>query len=65
MDDRQIADTVNTLRDIAIKFHDTQQLRERIAHVFVPIIYEYERRLDVMRVLKDQLQYMVDTLNQQ
>lgn len=31
--DRQLADAVNELRDIAIKYHSTQQLRERIAGV--------------------------------
>lgn len=35
-DDRAIADTVNTLRDIAINFHAADQLRARIAHVVVP-----------------------------
>lgn len=36
--DHQIAELVNTLRDIAIKYHDTQQLREQIAHVLVPVL---------------------------
>ncbi len=36
--ERQIADTVNTLRDVAIRFHDTQQLRERIAAVVTPLL---------------------------
>lgn len=38
LDDRKIADTVNQLRDIAIQFHGAQQLRERIAHVVVPLL---------------------------
>ncbi len=33
-----IAQTVNELRDIAIQFHATGQLRERIAHVIVPLL---------------------------
>ena len=36
--DNQIAEVVNTLRDIAVEFHSTQQLRERIAHVIVPLL---------------------------
>lgn len=36
--DHEIAQAVNQLRDIAIKFHDTQQLRERIAAVIVPLL---------------------------
>ncbi len=38
IDDRLIADTVNQLRDIAVEFHGAQQLRERIAHVIVPLL---------------------------
>jgi hypothetical protein len=37
-DDRKIADTVNTLRDIAVQFHSAHQLRERIANVLVPML---------------------------
>jgi hypothetical protein len=36
--DHVIAKTVNELRDIALQFHDTQQLRERIAGVLVPVL---------------------------
>ncbi|WP_244097331.1 hypothetical protein [Burkholderia cenocepacia] len=42
--DRQIADAVNTLRDIAILFHDAQQLRERIAGVVVPLLSAHPAR---------------------
>lgn len=35
--DHEIAQAVNTLRDIAIEFHGTQQLRERIAEVLRPL----------------------------
>lgn len=35
--DHQIAALVNELGDIAVKYHDTQQLRERIAHAVVPL----------------------------
>lgn len=35
--DHQIAALVNELRDIAIKYHSTQQLRERIAHAVTPL----------------------------
>lgn len=38
MKDHEIAQTVNHLRDIAIQFHDAQQLRERIADVIVPLL---------------------------
>lgn len=36
--DHEIAKTVNQLRDIAIEFHGAQQLRERIAHLIVPLL---------------------------
>jgi len=36
MDDRKIADTVNALRDTAIRFAGAQQLRERLGHIIVP-----------------------------
>lgn len=36
--DHVIAQTVNKLRDVAIVFHGTQQLRERIAEVIVPLL---------------------------
>ena len=38
MKDHEIRETINELRDIAIKYHDAQQLRERIAHVILPMI---------------------------
>lgn len=36
--DHNIAEKVNELRDIAIDFCHTQQLRERIAHSIVPLL---------------------------
>lgn len=36
--DGAIAQIVNRLRDIALEFHDTQQLRERIAGIIVPVL---------------------------
>lgn len=38
LSDREIADTVNQVRDIAKEFHATQQLRERIARVLLPAL---------------------------
>lgn len=38
--DHQIAQTVNAVRDVAIKFHDHQSLRERIAEIIVPALQE-------------------------
>ena len=38
--DHQIAQTVNAVRDVAIKFHDHQSLRERIAEVLVPALQQ-------------------------
>lgn len=35
--DHEIAQLTNTLRDIAIEYHDTQQLRARISAVILPI----------------------------
>lgn len=37
--DDDTAKLVNDLRDIAIQFHDTQQLRERIAHIIRPLAH--------------------------
>jgi hypothetical protein len=36
--DHEIAQAINSLRDIAIKYHATQQLRERIVGVVVPLV---------------------------
>jgi hypothetical protein len=36
--DHEIAQAVNSLRDIAIQFHATQQLRERIVGVVLPLL---------------------------
>lgn len=38
--DHQIAQTVNAVRDIAVKFHGHQSLRERIAEVLVPALQQ-------------------------
>ena len=38
MKDRQITEVINTIRDIANEYHDTQQLRERIAAVLRPVL---------------------------
>lgn len=36
--DGDIAKIINALRDVALDFHATQQLRERIAHIVVPLL---------------------------
>lgn len=38
MPDHEIAALVNKLRDVAVRFHDAAQLRERIADVLVPVL---------------------------
>lgn len=38
LSDGEIAKVVNELRDVALQFHSTQQLRERIAQVVVPLL---------------------------
>jgi hypothetical protein len=38
LEDHQIALIVNQLRDTAIDYHSTQQLRDRIAHIIVPYL---------------------------
>jgi hypothetical protein len=43
MNDRQIADIVNELTTVAKEFHNTQQLRERIARVVVPHLKQAQR----------------------
>lgn len=36
----EIREIVNQIRDIAVEFHDTQQLRARIAAVLVPVLMD-------------------------
>lgn len=38
LQDHVIRETVNQLRDIALKYHAAGQLREQIAHVIVPLL---------------------------
>lgn len=38
MKDHEIRETVNTVVDIALRFRDSQQLRERIANVLRPAL---------------------------
>lgn len=45
MNDRKIADAVNEIRDMAVKYRDTQQLRDRIASLMTTIL----RAQDVAR----------------
>jgi cell shape-determining protein MreC len=42
MDDREISDTVNMLRDTAQQYHGAQQLRARIAWIIVPILNRFK-----------------------
>jgi tRNA C32,U32 (ribose-2'-O)-methylase TrmJ len=42
--DHQIAELINELRDVAKKYSDTQQLRERIAHILVPVLRNLQSR---------------------
>lgn len=35
--DHELRNIINQLRDIAIEFHDTQQLRARIASTLIPL----------------------------
>ena len=51
MDDRSIADTVNTVRDIALNHHHTEQLRARLAHVLVPHLKRIAKLESVQGVL--------------
>ncbi len=39
----QIAAVVNELRDIAVEYHDTQQLRGRLSRVVVPLLKSLDR----------------------
>lgn len=63
MDDRTIADTVNTVRDIALNYHHTEQLRARLAHVLVPhlkCIAELERVQGVLVGALDKIDRMTE-----
>lgn len=55
MKDHQIAAVVNELRDIAVQFHGAQQLRERIAHVIVPLLKDAERLCNAKQAEIDRL----------
>jgi hypothetical protein len=46
MKDHEIAKVVNELRDIATQYHDTQQLRERIAGIVVPLLAQSDHSGD-------------------
>ena len=43
MKDHEIAQVINTVKNIAIEFKDTRQLRERIAGVLRPILLDITR----------------------
>ena len=34
----EIAQVVNALREVALEYHGSEQLRERIAHIVVPLL---------------------------
>ena len=44
MKDHEIREAINELRDIAIKYHSAQQLRERIAHVVLRLCEPYREK---------------------
>lgn len=48
MKDHEIAELVNHLRDIAVAYHDTEQLRARIAYVVVPKIKELNEKIQLL-----------------
>ena len=59
MKNHQIAMTVNRLREIAISFHNSQQLRERIAQEIRPLQKEW------VGLSHDQKMHLNDVLNLQ
>lgn len=46
MKDHEIRETINKLRDIAIEWHDYEQLRDRIAHVILPMVAKIREEND-------------------
>lgn len=56
--DHEIAALLNKLRDVAIRFHDTEQLRDRIANVLVPVLKSYT---PAVRPLKVRFQAMPES----
>lgn len=50
--DHEIAELVNNLRDVAVKYHATQQLRERISHLILDA-FQKERNEGVYNVWGD------------
>ena len=43
MKDNEIAELINALRDVAVRYHDAQQLRERISFLILPICKKLQR----------------------
>lgn len=62
--DRQLADAVNELRDIAIKFHAAGQLRERIAGVVRGLVRGEPDTVPVNREALDALREALQTLDE-
>lgn len=48
MKDHEIAATINQVRDIAVEYRDTQQLRERLAQVLRPALTRNGNMLALM-----------------
>lgn len=48
MKDHEIRELVNHVRDIAIKYHDHQSLRERIAQVIVPALQNADKWIPLL-----------------
>jgi hypothetical protein len=45
--DHEIREAINQLRDVAIEYHNTQQLRERLAQIVRPLVEKaYEAGVD-------------------
>lgn len=60
MKDHEIREAINELCDIAIKYHEAQQLRERIAAVVLRIGDSYQKDIDnltglVIKGMKEQV----------
>ena len=60
MKDHELAKLTNDLRDIAIKYGHTEQLREQIAHRLHPEIIRLRAELAASKELNKKLQSLVD-----
>jgi len=64
MKPHQVREMVNELRDVAVIYSDTHQLRERIAHVVHKYLAEPQSDLDMLGMLFEENQRLLCEISQ-